>query len=146
MYIYAILAVYRLDCDIYAESVLAKASVHRIVPTQLESLTDKGTPVPVVCQQCEDAPYAAICPVEAITRDPDIDAVVVGSNLCVGCQMCIVACPFGALLLDRDRRQVIQCDLCDGADPWCVRFCGPGALAFEAPAASVDRRGRGEQV
>ena len=53
-----------------------------------------------------------------------------------------VACPFGALVLDRDRRQVIKCDLCGGAEPWCVRFCGPGALAFEAPAAVSLRKQR----
>jgi len=114
----------------------AKSAI-RVVKSEVEGLS-----VPVVCQQCEDAPCAAICPVEAISRDSDIDAVVVDGDLCVGCQMCIVACPFGALVLDRDRRQVIKCDLCGGAEPWCVRFCGPGALACEAPVAVSLRKQR----
>ena len=114
----------------------AKSAI-RIVKSEGEGLS-----VPVVCQQCEDAPCVAICPVEAISRDPESDALVVDASLCVGCQMCVVACPFGALVLDRDRRQVIKCDLCGGTEPWCVRFCGTGALAFEAPAAVSLRKQR----
>jgi carbon-monoxide dehydrogenase iron sulfur subunit len=101
-----------------------------------------GLSVPVVCQQCEEPPCAAICPVEAISRDPETEAVVVDGDLCVGCQMCVVACPFGAVVLDRDRRQAIKCDLCGGADPWCVRFCDPGALTFKPPAAISLRKKR----
>jgi Fe-S-cluster-containing hydrogenase component 2 len=93
----------------------------------------EGLSVPVVCQQCEDPPCAAICPVQAIVRDPETDAVIVDGDLCVGCQMCVVACPFGAVVLDRDRRKAIKCDLCGGAEPWCVRFCEPGALAYKPP-------------
>lgn len=95
----------------------------------------QGLSVPIVCQQCEEPACAAICPVQAISRDPDTGAVIVDSDLCVGCQMCIVACPFGAITLDMDRRQAIKCDLCGGVEPWCVRFCEPGALAYRLPTA-----------
>jgi carbon-monoxide dehydrogenase iron sulfur subunit len=64
--------------------------------------------------------------------------MIVDYDLCVGCQMCIVACPFGAVTLDSDQRQVIKCDLCGGVEPWCVRFCEPGALTYElSPAVSL---------
>ena len=98
----------------------------------------KGLNVPVVCQQCEVPACANICPVQAISRDADTDAMIVDYDLCVGCQMCIVACPFGAVTLDSDQRQVIKCDLCGGVEPWCVRFCEPGALTYElSPAVSL---------
>ena len=96
----------------------------------------EGLSVPIVCQQCEEPACAAICPVQAISRDADIGVVIVHSDLCVGCRMCVVACPFGAIIVERDRRQAIKCDLCGGAEPWCVRFCEPGALAYKAPAAA----------
>jgi Fe-S-cluster-containing hydrogenase component 2 len=48
--------------------------------------------------------------------------------------MCIVACPFGAVTFDGDRRQVIKCDLCGGLEPWCVGFCEPGALTYSLPS------------
>ncbi len=95
----------------------------------------EGLEVPVICQQCEDPACANICPVQAISRHADTGAMVVDGDLCVGCRMCIVACPFGAITLDRDRRQAIKCDLCGGVEPWCVRFCQPGALTYEPPAA-----------
>ncbi len=94
---------------------------------------EKGLHVPVVCQQCEEPSCANICPVEAISRAEDTGAVVVDPDLCVGCQMCVVACPFGAITLDRDRRVAIKCDLCGGAEPWCVRYCEPGALTYKRP-------------
>jgi carbon-monoxide dehydrogenase iron sulfur subunit len=67
--------------------------------------------------------------------------MVVNHDLCVGCRMCIVACPFGAITFDPDRRQAIKCDLCGGVEPWCVRFCEPGALTYRlAPAVSLDKK------
>ena len=93
--------------------------------------------VPVVCQQCEDPACANICPVQAVSRDAETDAVVVDHDVCVGCRMCTVACPFGAVALDKDQRRAIQCDLCGGVEPWCVRFCEPGALTYKRPAAAV---------
>jgi carbon-monoxide dehydrogenase iron sulfur subunit len=101
----------------------------------------EGLEVPIVCQQCEDPACADICPVQAISRDADTSAMVVDDDLCVGCQMCIIACPFGAITLDKDRRQAIKCDLCGGVEPWCVRFCEPGALTYKLPSAvSLDKK------
>jgi Fe-S-cluster-containing hydrogenase component 2 len=112
-------------------------SAVRVVKLERERLD-----VPVVCQQCEDPTCASICPVEAISRDLTTGAVIVDPDLCVGCRMCIVACPFGALTFDSDLRQPIKCDLCGGAEPWCVRFCEPGALTCGSPAAASLTRKR----
>jgi carbon-monoxide dehydrogenase iron sulfur subunit len=101
----------------------------------------KGLNVPVICQQCEVPACANICPVQAISRDPDTGAMVVNGDLCVGCRLCVVACPFGAVTLDLDRRRAIKCDLCGGDEPWCVRICEPGALTYKLPAAvSLDKK------
>ena len=48
-----------------------------------------------MCHHCEDAPCAAVCPVNAITR---VDgAVQLNESLCVSCKLCGIACPFGAI-------------------------------------------------
>lgn len=111
-------------------------SAVRIVKWEVE-----GLEVPVICQQCEEPACANICPVEAISRDAETGAMVVDADLCVGCRMCVVACPFGAISLDRDRRLAIKCDLCGGVEPWCVRFCQPGALTYERPpVVNLDKK------
>ncbi|MBU0496317.1 MAG: 4Fe-4S dicluster domain-containing protein [Chloroflexi bacterium] len=102
----------------------------------------EGLDVPTVCQQCEEPACADICPVQAISRDADTGAMIVDRDLCVGCRMCIVACPFGAVTLDRDQRQAIKCDLCGGVEPWCVRVCEPGALTYQLPSTVSLRKKR----
>lgn len=120
-----------MACSVaHVGAVNPSKSAVRVVKSEGEGLS-----VPVVCQQCEEPACAAICPVEAIARDPDTGAVTVDGDLCVGCRMCVVACPFGAVSVDSDRRQAIKCDLCGGAEPWCVRFCEPGALTYRLPVA-----------
>jgi len=95
----------------------------------------EGFELPMICQQCEDAPCVAVCPKNALSRDQALGRVALNYDLCIGCKMCVTACPFGGMGIDVVARQVIKCDLCDG-DPTCVRFCDPGALQF-VPATSV---------
>lgn len=49
----------------------------------------------VTCHQCEGAPCLAVCPVDAITRTDT--AVIVNEQTCIGCKLCAVVCPFGAI-------------------------------------------------
>jgi carbon-monoxide dehydrogenase iron sulfur subunit len=95
----------------------------------------EGLELPMLCQQCEEAPCIAICPTNALARDAFMDRVTLDYDLCIGCKMCVIACPFGGMGIDPAAQRVIKCDLCDG-DPACVRFCDPGALAF-VPSTSV---------
>ena len=89
----------------------------------------EGIFLPVLCQHCVDAPCKAACPKDAISWQDDWGRVVIDYNRCVSCQMCVAACPFGAIGFDKVREVVFKCDLCDGR-PQCVNFCGPGALTF----------------
>lgn len=96
----------------------------------------EGFDLPMLCQQCEEAPCIAVCPKDALFLDPILGRVVLNCDLCIGCKMCVTACPFGGMGIDTVIQQVIKCDLCDG-DPACVRFCNPGALQF-VPANTVN--------
>jgi Fe-S-cluster-containing hydrogenase component 2 len=96
----------------------------------------EGFELPMLCQQCEEAPCTAVCPKNALSRDATLDRVTLDYDLCIGCKMCVTACPFGGMGIDPVARRVIKCDLCDG-DPACVRFCDPEALQF-VPASSVN--------
>jgi carbon-monoxide dehydrogenase iron sulfur subunit len=83
----------------------------------------------LVCSQCETPYCLRICPCAAIRRDHETHAVVVDALQCMGCRMCMQACPFGNIFWDVRRRAVRKCDLCDG-DPNCVKFCMTQALDF----------------
>jgi carbon-monoxide dehydrogenase iron sulfur subunit len=100
----------------------------------------EGLDVPMICQQCQEAACEAICPVKAISRDVTTGALGIDTDLCIGCRMCMIACPFGAVAYIADQKRAFKCDLCDG-EPLCVRYCEPQALTFEIPAqTSLTRR------
>jgi len=90
-----------------------------------------GVYVPMSCQQCEEAPCLEVCPKDAIYRDDVLESVAVDHDLCIGCKMCVAACPFGAMRWNSGRSRVFKCDLCDG-DPQCVRFCYTKAVDYQA--------------
>jgi Fe-S-cluster-containing hydrogenase component 2 len=73
----------------------------------------------------------AICEAKAISRATTAQGdsiVTVNRDKCVGCQSCVVACPFGAVAFF-PKLKATKCDLCDGS-PNCVEFCFYDCLSF----------------
>jgi carbon-monoxide dehydrogenase iron sulfur subunit len=81
----------------------------------------------ITCLQCDEPYCTCFCPTMAITKDSETGIIVVDHDKCVGCRMCMASCPFGAILYDSDKREVVKCEQCDG-EPQCVKFCPTGAL------------------
>lgn len=50
---------------------------------------------PMQCMQCEKPPCVKVCPVRTTYREPD-GIVVIDYNWCIGCRMCVSACPYWA--------------------------------------------------
>lgn len=96
-----------------------------------------GRAVAVTCTQCQEAPCARVCPTAAIRRNLHSGAMVLDQAACIGCELCVAACPIGAVFPANGR--VVKCDLC-GGEPKCVRFCSAGALRFVAPLAVAAER------
>jgi carbon-monoxide dehydrogenase iron sulfur subunit len=107
----------------------------------------EGRYIPMTCQQCIDAPCQTICPKKAISRDEALNRVIIDYDACIGCRMCAVVCPFGAINFDVLARKVIKCDFCDG-DPQCVRFCETGALKYmeASEVGEVKQMGTAEKI
>jgi Fe-S-cluster-containing dehydrogenase component len=80
-----------------------------------------------------------VCTVGAITKDND-GRVVVDSNKCIGCKLCIIACPFGNMSYNSMDRKVVKCDLC-GGNPKCAELCTSGAIQYkEATPSELSRK------
>jgi anaerobic carbon-monoxide dehydrogenase iron sulfur subunit len=90
---------------------------------------DTGKKVPYTCTQCDEAWCLHACPVEAIKVDAATGAKVVLDDVCVGCKVCTIACPFGTINYVQDTGKVQKCDLC-GGDPACAAACPTGAITY----------------
>ena len=51
--------------------------------------------VPRPCMQCENPPCLRVCPVRATFKAAD-GVTLVDQNVCIGCRMCMGACPYAA--------------------------------------------------
>jgi Fe-S-cluster-containing hydrogenase component 2 len=91
-----------------------------------------GLVVPNLCKQCpHPVPCANACPNDAIVVKPPTNARVVESNKCIGCKMCLRACPWEMMSFDSNTEKATKCFLCDG-NPKCVEACPAGALSYVA--------------
>ena len=96
--------------------------------------------MPMFCQQCESPLCVTVCPTNAISRDQELGRMVIDYNMCMGCRMCVAACPFGGVSFDPVASKVVKCDLCDG-DPMCVKFCSTKAIEYvDATALNLRKR------
>ena len=103
--------------------------------------------LPVKCQHCETPTCVKVCPTGASYRRED-GIVLVDHNKCIGCEYCIMACPYGVRSRN-DRLGVIEkCTLCahlvdDGKNPACVDICPGHARIFgdaDDPASEVAQK------
>lgn len=89
---------------------------------------------PTQCRQCEDAPCVKVCPTGATFRTETYTAVNV--NRCIGCGLCTMVCPFGAIHITtvqvngHTKRAATKCDLCveRPEGPACVEACPTHAI------------------
>lgn len=85
--------------------------------------------VPYTCTQCAEAWCMQACPVDAIKVNALTGAKEVHTELCVGCKVCTIACPFGTINYNASSGKVMKCDLCQG-DPACAKACPTQAITY----------------
>jgi molybdopterin-containing oxidoreductase family iron-sulfur binding subunit len=120
---------------------------------ELQDASGKTYYLPVLCQQCEEPPCVNVCPVGATYKVAD-GVTVVDQDRCIGCRMCMAACPYDVRTFNWDdplpadtalgkpspewpvpqqKGTVGKCVLCvhnirDGKLPGCVDACNMDAL------------------
>jgi len=86
------------------------------------------------CMHCDDAGCMKICPAPgALTRTKG-GAVDIDKDKCIGCRLCVVACPFNVPRYD-EKGKVSKCHLCadriaNDIQPACTKTCPTGALKY----------------
>ena len=88
----------------------------------------------VFCRHCREGTCIRACPQEALSRGDD-GIVHRSSMLCVKCNSCVIACPFGTLVEELIPFATSRCDACTGrlaADevPLCVASDPEGSLQY----------------
>lgn len=132
------------------------------------------TYLPLACQHCENPACECVCPTGATYKD-DKGRVEIDYDKCIGCRMCMAACPYNARTFnwndpvratgagygdarvpERTRGVMEKCTLCkertdEGDEPMCVRCCPADARIFgdlDDPDSAVSRlrRDQGAEV
>ena len=123
------------------------------------------TYLPLACQHCENPACERVCPTGATYKD-DKGRVEIDYDKCIGCRMCMAACPYNARTFnwnepvratgasygdarvpERGRGVMEKCTLCkertdEGDEPMCVRCCPADARVFgdlDDPDSAVSR-------
>lgn len=94
------------------------------------------------CRQCENQACLTACPRDALEKGED--GLVVRANLlCIGCDSCVMACPFGTIYTDFLPFLDSRCDLCEGREgrPSCVSSCPYNGLNSVPPGKEPQGEG-----
>lgn len=102
----------------------------------------QGEDIPVTCLNCKDPPCMNICPTGSLHRPEPEGMVRVQEDLCIGCAMCVNACPVGAMTLDPVEGLAIKCDLCQ-RDPQCILYCPAKVLKLTDAGQTARHRMKG---
>jgi len=91
------------------------------------------------CHQCTDYPCVEACNFDALSQDEKDASVNIEMENCVGCGLCVEACPHDEAILRPDEKKIMICDLC-GGDPVCVDHCPEQAIIFVGRDQAMEKQ------
>lgn len=110
---------------------MVKALKDTVIHPNVRVESDDKITYAVSCRHCTDPLCVKSCISGALSKKDG--AVFIDHEKCVGCQTCILVCPYGALSLG-DKGAVQKCELCINnscGEPACVKGCPNRAIVFE---------------
>ena len=86
------------------------------------------------CMHCDDAGCMKICPAPDALFKTKEGIVAFNKDKCIGCKLCIAACPFDIPRYDA-KDKISKCHLCydrisEGLMPACAKTCPTGAISY----------------
>jgi Fe-S-cluster-containing dehydrogenase component len=90
-----------------------------------------------LCQHCDNAPCITVCKSGAISKRDD-GLVIIDPAKCSGKQLCVDACPYGAIYFNQGLKVAQKCTGCAHLldrgwpikEPRCTDACISGGLMF----------------
>jgi len=82
--------------------------------------------VVIVCRACAIPPCVKVCPTNALMPRGE-RGVRLDYSKCIGCKMCVQACPVGAVFWDDELNKPNICTYCG----YCVNYCPHEVLRME---------------
>ncbi len=94
-----------------------------------------------LCKHCEDTPCVDACIGESLKRGSN-GIIIQDEKRCIGCFMCNMVCPHGAIKTVMSMEKAFKCTLVCGEedDPPCVTSCTRDALFFDDFVNTVKKR------
>ncbi|MGC3992362.1 MAG: dimethyl sulfoxide reductase anchor subunit [Chthoniobacteraceae bacterium] len=91
--------------------------------------------VTTACHHCVDPGCLNGCPVRAYEKDAETGIVRHLDDQCIGCQYCVLKCPYDVPKYSKKRGIVRKCDMCygrlgAGEAPACVQACPTQAISI----------------
>ena len=155
-----------LPKNIWWNRVLTDGGVRMDVPRgTFPNLTI--TQFPMACQHCANPACIKVCPVGATYKDAETGVVRQDYDRCIGCRMCMAACPYtgvrsfnweepsyyldfslGSTDVPKHQKHTVEkCTFCwhrvaKGKEPFCIRNCPERARFFgdlEDPNSEVSK-------
>ncbi|MGZ8899758.1 MAG: 4Fe-4S dicluster domain-containing protein, partial [Limisphaerales bacterium] len=102
--------------------------------------------VTTACHHCVDPACLNGCPVLAYEKDPVTGIVKHLDDQCIGCQYCVLKCPYEVPQYSKRLGIVRKCDMCTnrlavGEAPACVQSCPNAAIKITVVNQTVVREG-----
>jgi len=90
--------------------------------------------LPRLCNHCDHPACVEACPTTASYQRED-GVILIHEERCIGCKLCMAACPYDARFLHPDKKIVSKCTFCahrvdEGIVPACVNTCQGRARIF----------------
>lgn len=153
-----------IACNACVKACIKNAYMRgKLSKKRLDVLSLESGKMPNQCRQCDDAPCANVCPTSALRIANS--CVELCEEICIGCKLCTIACPYGAINIDAEfppsiieeverhleagcisglKSIAIKCDMCHGLEsgPACVGVCPTGALVMIDPVLGEGKFGK----
>jgi len=100
--------------------------------------------ISAACHHCIDPACLNGCPVDAYEKHPVTGIVKHLDDQCIGCQYCVLKCPYEVPRYNAQRGIVRKCDMCSdrlaaGEAPACVQACPNEAISISVVNSAAIR-------